>query len=290
MPSQWQPDDQPQQHFEAAEHRPRHHHTHKSLPPSPALSPWAQGMQRRPSALTQVPSFSLDAASDHVMPLASRRTSDASVSSIASTSNGRGAGGGGGGSGGGLGHERLQVAATPADRKQDSLSQRQQGGSASGPQNTSIAALGVGLDLAKMRNPTLVIHMTSHWTIEVTYAELLQWASIALSGRRIMAAYWPSLHHSPSFAQRLPHSHSGDKHIQADAAAMPASAMSAQAAASSPAPTRSRPYVLYVNAGILLLAVVSLEARSRAEHLGLRRTALMLCGALFVTACASALL
>lgn len=93
------------------------------------------------------------------------------------------------------------------------------------------------LDLANRQNPTLAIHVTSAWTIEWTYAELLQYASIILAARGIAFLQWTSS-------------------------------------------------IVYLNFTVIFLVLVSLGARRKAEQLGLRRTALVLCTVLFfITIC-----
>ena len=93
------------------------------------------------------------------------------------------------------------------------------------------------VDLANRQNPTLAIHVTSAWTIEWTYAELLQYASIILAARGIAFLQWTSS-------------------------------------------------IVYLNFTVIFLVLVSLGARRKAEQLGLRRTALLLCTVLFfITIC-----
>lgn len=118
------------------------------------------------------------------------------------------------------------------------------------------------LQFAKMKNPTLSIQITPEWTIDFTYAELLQYASMALTSRRIVQFYWPIEIQPDSI------SHSNRTSFQH---------------------LLKTPFVVYCNMVIFILASASIEGRKRAEQLGLRRTCLMLCLTLFVLASISAL-
>ncbi|PWN36528.1 uncharacterized protein FA14DRAFT_159030 [Meira miltonrushii] len=116
------------------------------------------------------------------------------------------------------------------------------------------------LQFAKMKNPTLSIQITPEWTVDFTYAELLQYTCMALTGRRIVQFYWP-LEVDP----RLRTNQASLQHLL------------------------KTPMMIYWNMAIFILASASIEGRKRAEQLGLRRTCLMLCFALFACSCVVAL-
>jgi hypothetical protein len=112
------------------------------------------------------------------------------------------------------------------------------------------------LQFAKMKNPTLSIQITPEWTVDFTYAELLQYASMTLTGRRIVQFYWP-LDIDPNLTTK---DSSSLQHLF------------------------RTPMIIYWNMILFIIASASIEGRKRAEQLGLRRTCLMLCFVLFATA------
>lgn len=115
------------------------------------------------------------------------------------------------------------------------------------------------LQFAKMKNPTLSIQITPEWTVDFTYAELLQYACMAMTGRRIVQFYWP-LEIDPRQANQASLQH-----------------------------LLRTPMMIYWNMIIFIIASASIEGRKRAEQLGLRRTCLMLCFVLFTCSCVVAL-
>lgn len=113
------------------------------------------------------------------------------------------------------------------------------------------------LQFAKMKNPTLSIQITPEWIVDFTYAELLQYASMILTGRRIIQFYWP---------------------LEIDPKLNSGTTTSLQHLLKTPV-------IVYWNMVFFIIASASIEGRKRAEQLGLRRTCLMLCLVLF--ACSS---
>lgn len=119
------------------------------------------------------------------------------------------------------------------------------------------------LEFAKMKNPTLSIRLTEYWTFDFTYAELLQYASVALSARRLTRMYWWP------FSQPRPYDgETGNRSISTSAGTS---------------------VIVLLNTVVLVTALASLDMRRKGEQLGLRRTWLILCSALFVVSCFVAL-
>lgn len=137
------------------------------------------------------------------------------------------------------------------DAKQDGISKQNYGAAF----NANKFCL--GLEFAKMRNPTVALNLTRRRSIEFTYAELLQYASIVLASVQLYSAYWPR----PKEDQSLELTHGSGKEIS-----------------NCRVPTSS-------NIIIVFIGLASLEARRKAEHFGLRRIALILCALLFLFTC-----